>query len=106
LARIEGATLSTEELAQEMMRWPKDTPIVFYCHLGQRSLDAASYFAGHRFSNVRSMTGGIDAWSLDVDSSVPSYEIVPDPADSKATLRPLRSVVSQAAGCQTQESAP
>ena len=100
LARIEGATLNTEEQAQEMMRWPKDTPIVFYCHLGQRSLDAASYLAGHGFKNVRSMTGGIDAWSLDVDSSVPRYEIAGEPVHGKATLRPLRSVVSQAAGCQ------
>jgi len=100
LARIEGATRNTEEQAQEMMRWPKDTPIVFYCHLGQSSLDAASYFAGHGFKNVRSMTGGIDAWSLDVDSSVPRYEIAGEPVHGKATLRPLRSVVSQAAGCQ------
>jgi len=100
LARIQGATLTTEDQTQEMMRWPKDTQIVFYCHLGQRSLDAASYFAGHGFKNVRSMTGGIDAWSLDVDSSVPRYEVAPDPGHGKATLRPLRSVVSQAAGCQ------
>ena len=100
LARIQGATLITEEQAQEMMRWPKDMPIVFLCHLGQRSLDAASYFAGHGFKNVRSMTGGIDAWSLDVESSVPRYEIAGDPVHAKATLRPLRSVVSQAAGCQ------
>ncbi len=105
LARIQGATLNTEELAQEMMRWPKDTPIVFHCHLGQRSLDAASYFAGHGFSNVRSMTGGIDAWSLSVDSSVPRYEVAREPSNGKAMLRPLRSVVSQAAGCQTQEAA-
>jgi len=100
LARIQGATLNTEELAQEMMRWPKDTPIVFCCHLGQRSLDAASYFAGHGFKNVRSMTGGIDAWSLDVDSSVPRYEIAGDSVHGKATVRPLRAVVSQAAGCK------
>jgi len=44
--------------------------------------------------------GGIDAWSLDVDSSVPRYAIAPDPGHGKATLRPLRSIVSQAAGCQ------
>lgn len=44
--------------------------------------------------------GGIDAWSLDVDASVPRYEVAPDPIHGGATLRPLRSVVSQAAGCQ------
>ncbi len=100
LARIQGATLVTEELTQEMMGWPKDTSIVFYCHLGQRSLDAASYFAGHGFTDARSMTGGIDAWSLEVDPSVPRYEMESDPFQGRATLRPLRSVVSQAAGCQ------
>lgn len=104
LARIEGATLMTEVLAQVMMQWAKDTPILFYCHLGQRSLDAASYFAGHGFSNVRSMTGGIDAWSLSVDLSVPRYEVARDPVQGKAILRPLRSVVSPAAGCQKPEA--
>ena len=99
LARIEGATLIYEELAQEMMSWPKDTPIVFYCHLGERSLDAASYFAGHGFS-ARSMIGGIEAWSLEVDPAVPRYEVTRDPFQGRAVLRPLRSVVSQAAGCQ------
>lgn len=77
LARIKVATLMTEALAQEMMRWAKDTPIVFYCHMGQRSLDAASYFAGHGFTNVHAMTGGIEAWSIEVDSSVPRYEVAP-----------------------------
>jgi len=101
LARIQGARLNTEDLAQEMMHWPKDTLIVFYCHFGQRSLDAASYFAGHGFSNVQTITGGIDAWSLSVDSSVPRYEV--SPSDGKAMLRMLRSVVSKAAGCQNQE---
>ena len=83
-----------------MQRWSKDAPIVFYCHLGQRSLDAASYFAGHGFTNVRSMSGGIEAWALQVDPSVPLYELAPD-SHGGATLRPLRSAVSQAKGCQS-----
>jgi rhodanese-related sulfurtransferase len=94
LARIPGATLITEELAHEIMQWPKDTPIVFYCHRGQRSLDAAAYFAGHGFANVRSVTGGIEAWSLEVDASVPRYEIVRDPYSGGAMLQPLRSALS------------
>jgi len=100
IARIQGATLIAEEQTKELLRLPKDASIVFYCHHGQRSLDATSYFAGHGFSNVRSMSGGIDAWSLSVDPSVPRYEIAPDPVHGTAALRPLRSVVSQAAGCQ------
>ena len=104
LARIEGATLMTEVVAELVMRWPKDTPIVFYCHLGQRSLDAASYFAGHDFTEVRSMTGGIDAWSVGVDPAVARYEFEPDLLRG-AAIRPLRSTVSEANGCQSSRRA-
>lgn len=74
LASIPGSVLLTRELAADMMEnWPKDTPIVFHCHHGIRSMDAAAYFAGHGFTNVKNMTGGIDAWSAEVDPTVPRY---------------------------------
>ncbi|HKB14579.1 MAG TPA: rhodanese-like domain-containing protein [Planctomycetota bacterium] len=73
IARIEGATLLSGENVDEIRALPKDTPIVFHCHHGMRSLDAAAYFAGHGFTVVRSMTGGIDAWSREVDPRVPRY---------------------------------
>jgi len=73
IARIEGALLVTEENAEEIMNWQKYTRIVFFCHHGDRSLDAASYFLGHGFTNVKSLRGGIDAWSLEVDLDVPRY---------------------------------
>ena len=73
---IEGATFFTQELMQEMMsEWPKDREIIFVCHHGIRSLDAASYFAGHGFQRVRSMTGGIDAWSVEVDHDLARYHL-------------------------------
>jgi len=53
-----------QRLAQGMMRRPKYILRIFHRHGGHRSVDAASYFAGHGFSKVRSMTGGIDAWSV------------------------------------------
>jgi len=76
-AHIEGAQLLTQELAHQILHgaWPKDTAIVFHCHHGMRSLDAAAYFLGHGFTNVRSMDGGIDAWSREVDHSVPRYRM-------------------------------
>lgn len=74
LAKIEASQLLTRDLAAEIMNeWQKDAEIVFYCHEGIRSLDAASYFAGHGFKNVKSMRGGIDAWSCEIDASVPRY---------------------------------
>ena len=99
LAHIEGSQLINEDLAQQIYSWPKDTNIVFFCHHGHRSMDAASYFAGHGFVNAKSMTGGIDAWSQEVDSKVPRYEVARDTATGRPTLRPLRTVVSQAEGC-------
>jgi len=99
MAKIPGAQLITEELSYEIMSWPKDTPMVFYCHHGQRSMDAAAYFTGHGFSNVKSMTGGIDAWSVSIDPSVPRYEAMRDLNTGRPMLRPLRSVVSEAEGC-------
>jgi len=73
-ARIEGATLVTQELVEEMVgTWDKDTAIVFYCHTGVRSLNAVHFFRGQGFVNVKSMAGGIMAWSLDIDPSVPRY---------------------------------
>jgi rhodanese-related sulfurtransferase len=73
---IEGSTFFTQELMNEMMsKWPKDRGIIFICHHGIRSLDAAAFFAGHGFQNVRSMTGGIDSWSLRVDPGLPRYHV-------------------------------
>ncbi len=99
LAHIEGASLVTEDLAREIMTWPRETAMVFYCHTGRRSMDAASYFAGHGFKNVKSMTGGIDAWSQEVDTNVPRYDIERDMSTGRPVFVPLRSVVSQAKGC-------
>ena len=38
-------------------------------------MDAAAYFAGHGFTNVRALGGGIDAWSVEIDPALPRYEL-------------------------------
>ena len=74
LAKIEGVLMIDQAFAQEMIsKWPKDTAIVLHCHHGIRSLDAATFFIEHGFTNVKSLTGGIEAWSRDVDPSIPQY---------------------------------
>ncbi len=74
IAHIEGSQPATQELVQEMIATSaKDTPIVTYCHHGIRSLDAASYLIGHGFTNVRSLTGGIDAWAEQLKPSMARY---------------------------------
>lgn len=73
---IEGALLFSQELIQTIMsNWPKETVLVIVDHTGTRSLDAAAYFTGHGFTNVRALRGGIDAWSCEVDASLPRYTV-------------------------------
>jgi rhodanese-related sulfurtransferase len=74
IAHVEGSILANQSLAQEVLQgWPRETAIVTICHHGMRSLDAAAYLRGHGFANTKSMSGGIDAWALEIDSSVPRY---------------------------------
>ncbi|PYR96911.1 MAG: rhodanese [Acidobacteria bacterium] len=74
IASVPGSVLVDQTVAQEIMQtWPKETPIVTMCHHGMRSLDAAAYLRGHGFVNAKSMTGGIDAWALQIDPAVPRY---------------------------------
>jgi len=74
-ARIEGADLLPLSRAQEWMETlPADQEIVFFCHMGGRSQQVASYLASQRgFTNVANMLGGIDDWSVRIDPTVPRY---------------------------------
>ena len=52
---------------------PKDTAIAFICHHGNSSRGVAERFAAHGFTDVFNVEGGMDAWSREIDSSVPRY---------------------------------
>lgn len=73
IARIEGARLLDDEAKRHIERLPKDAVLVFHCHHGGRSQKAAEHFAALGYRNVYNLAGGIDAWSRDVDPSVPRY---------------------------------
>ncbi len=74
LAFIEGDLVATREVAGEITeQWPKDTPIVLYCHKGEESLQAATNLSAQGFTNVKSLKGGIDAWSEQIDPLLPRY---------------------------------
>ena len=73
--KLEGSIHMTRALMQEILgKWNPEEPFVIIDHQGQQSIDAAAYFLGHDFKNVRCLRGGIDAWSLEVDDSVSRYE--------------------------------
>ncbi len=74
--RIAGSELFSQDLIRQMMETcPKDTQIIVYDHTGSRGLDAAAYFSGHGFENVRALRGGIDRWSQEVDPALPRYSV-------------------------------
>jgi adenylyltransferase/sulfurtransferase len=52
---------------------PADAEIVIYCHHGMRSDMARKFLVAKGYANVFNLTGGIDAWSLQVDPTVPRY---------------------------------
>ena len=76
---IEIASLSAsinipmDEIAGRADELPRDKPIVVVCHHGVRSYHVAQYLADLGFPVVYNLTGGIDAWSRDIDPSVPIY---------------------------------
>lgn len=74
IAAIKQATLLDRPLAEKILTtFPKDTKLVFTCHHGNRSLQAARYFKSQGFNNSLSMSGGIEAWSNKIDSSIALY---------------------------------
>jgi rhodanese-related sulfurtransferase len=75
-ARIEGAVLLSQPVMQDILgHWPREELVVIYDHRGRQSLDAAAYFTGQGFRNVRCLRGGIDAWSREADAKIPRYRL-------------------------------
>jgi len=72
-ASIPGTRLMTPEEAERISALPKDTPLAFHCHHGGRSQAAAEHFASLGYTDVSNVVGGIEAWSLEIDSEVPRY---------------------------------
>jgi rhodanese-related sulfurtransferase len=73
--RIAGAELIP--LSQFQKRGPEelspDEEIVLYCHHGMRSGQAQGFLKANGYENVLNLSGGIDAWSAQVEPSVPRY---------------------------------
>ena len=76
IARIEGAQLVPLSVFASRLgdlEARADERMVILCHHGQRSLQAAVFLREQGFADVKSMAGGIDAWSRAIDPTVPRY---------------------------------
>jgi adenylyltransferase/sulfurtransferase len=75
-ARIADSVLvplgELEARAGEIEAW-RGRRVVVHCHHGRRSAMACEILARRGFADVWNLAGGIEAWSLTVDPSVPRY---------------------------------
>jgi rhodanese-related sulfurtransferase len=74
ICRIEGAKLiPLRTIPAQLQGLAAEKEIICYCHHGMRSLDVARWLQGQGIAGAKSMAGGIDRWSIEVDAAVPRY---------------------------------
>jgi adenylyltransferase/sulfurtransferase len=74
LARIEGvALLPLSQLAQRFTELDPNRAYYLHCKVGARSMHALQFLRQHGFKHVKSVKGGIDAWSQEIDPAVARY---------------------------------
>ena len=74
-AHIDGSTLipMNEIPGRAHQELDEEAPILVLCHHGARSLSVAAWLRQQGFDKAQSVSGGIDAWSRQIDPQVPRY---------------------------------
>jgi len=77
ICRIAGANLvpmqTVPDRLKELAAQAESTPLIIYCHHGVRSLHVVNWLRRNGVENCQSMAGGIDLWSIEIDTAVPRY---------------------------------
>jgi rhodanese-related sulfurtransferase len=74
ICRIEGAKLiPMGAIPANLQALDTDDQVICYCHRGMRSLDVVVWLRGQGVAGARSLAGGIERWSLEIDPQVPRY---------------------------------
>jgi len=74
IASIPGAVLiPLRALPARVSELDSSKEIVLHCHHGVRSMRALEFLEQAGFRKLKSLKGGIDAWSIEIDSQVPRY---------------------------------
>jgi rhodanese-related sulfurtransferase len=61
------------EVPEHVKELPRERDVVVFCHHGGRSRQIVLYLEQQGFDRAINLRGGIDAWSREVDPSVPQY---------------------------------
>jgi adenylyltransferase/sulfurtransferase len=74
ISRIEGVpVIPLSELAERFVELDPNQTIYIYCKMGTRSLKAVELLQQKGFKYCKSVAGGINAWSDEIDSNIPQY---------------------------------
>ena len=74
LCHIEGSKLiPLGQVPPSLQEFEAADSVILFCHSGRRSLDAAAWLRSQGVAGARSMAGGIDRWSREIDPRVPRY---------------------------------
>lgn len=74
ISQIQGAVnIPMSQLPARQPEIPRDRPVVVFCHAGVRSARLIARLQAAGYTNLINMKGGINAWSKEVDPSIPRY---------------------------------
>jgi rhodanese-related sulfurtransferase len=78
ICQIDGAELiPMRTIPQHVQNLDSDNPagtlLCIFCHHGVRSLNVVDWLRRQDIANCRSMAGGIDRWSREIDPGVRRY---------------------------------
>lgn len=72
---IPNSEFLDQALQQSLFAGDPHCAILLYDHAGRHVLDTCAWFHGHGLTHTRALRGGIDAWSREVDPTLPRYRI-------------------------------
>jgi rhodanese-related sulfurtransferase len=74
ICHIEGSVLiPMGTIPANLQKLDTDDDVICFCHHGMRSMDVANWLRAQGVKSAKSMSGGIDRWSVEIDPKVPRY---------------------------------
>jgi rhodanese-related sulfurtransferase len=74
IARLPGSVnIPLGEITSRWQELDAESEIIVVCKAGSRSRRVAQFLSAQGFGRVANLSGGIDAWTRDIDPSLPSY---------------------------------
>jgi rhodanese-related sulfurtransferase len=72
-ANIGGTLIPLSEFAQRFQELDPEKNWAVLCHHGMRSAQAVAFLRSQGFKSVHNISGGIEAWSVQIDPKIPRY---------------------------------